>query len=84
MVSFTVDLTAHTNDVQIPHQVVGSDDSLFIYLLFYITSCTFASVILWQVIRRVEDNRENLKVAIIQLCNELQVWNFTMLQLTQK
>ena len=29
-------------------------------------------------------NRENLKVAITQLCNELQVCNFTMLQITQK
>ena len=24
-------------------------------------------------------NSENLKVVITQLCNELQVWNFTML-----
>ena len=24
-------------------------------------------------------NSDNLKVAIAQLCNELQVWNFTML-----
>ena len=27
---------------------------------------------------------EKLKVAIVQLCNELQVCNFTMLKLTQK
>ena len=29
-------------------------------------------------------NSEELKVAIAQLCNELQVCNFTMLLLTQK
>ena len=29
-------------------------------------------------------NRENLKVAIAQLCHELRVCNFTMLWLTQK
>ena len=29
-------------------------------------------------------NSENLKVAIAQLCNELQVSNLTMLQLTHK
>ena len=28
-------------------------------------------------------NSENLKIAIVHLCNELQVCNFTMLQLTQ-
>ena len=29
-------------------------------------------------------NSENLKITIVHLCNELQVCNFTMLQLTQK
>ena len=29
-------------------------------------------------------NSDNLKVAIALLCNELQIYNFTMLQLTQK
>ena len=29
-------------------------------------------------------NRENLKVAFAQLCNELKGYNFTMLWLTQK
>ena len=29
-------------------------------------------------------NGENIKVAIAQLCNELQLCNFTMLWLTQK
>ena len=29
-------------------------------------------------------NSEDLKVAIAQLCHELQVCNFTMLELTQK
>ena len=29
-------------------------------------------------------NSDYLKEAITQLCHELQVWNFTMLYLTQK